>query len=249
MILNAADAGDVLGDDTKRRAFLLRSDGPPKMHDTVRDDHVRCGRVRPFLLAQLAEQALADQAVAVFVGGRGSAARQHLQQVGPADDADDLGVMHDRDPLDLLCLHQFGDLGKRGQLPDADDLSAHNVFHPPGVRLDVFRSQSGNCGKPLAPARAPTLGPGLRPAQQVAFGNDPDELPVLVEDGTPLIRKLIMSLATFSTVVSGVVVATALTMTSLALIRLSFRDQAKLPAPTKTAMMWINVRTPLFCPR
>ena len=28
-----------------------------------------------------------------------------------------------------------------------------------------------------------------------------------------------------------------------------YRDQAKLPAPTKTAMMWINARTPLFCPR
>jgi hypothetical protein len=37
---------------------------------------------------------------------------------------------------------------------------------------------------------------------------------------------LIMSLATFSTVVSGVVVATALIMTSLALIRLSSHDRA-----------------------
>jgi hypothetical protein len=53
-------------------------------------------------------------------------------------------------------------------------------------------------------------------------------------------RKLIMSLATFSTVVSSVVVATALTMTSLALIRLSSRDRAKLPPPTTAALMWIN---------
>jgi len=49
-----------------------------------------------------------------------------------------------------------------------------------------------------------------------------------------------MSLATFSTVVSAVVVATALTITSLALIRLSSRHQEKLLAPRTTALMWIN---------
>jgi hypothetical protein len=40
-----------------------------------------------------------------------------------------------------------------------------------------------------------------------------------------------MSLATVSTVVSGVVVATALTIASLALISLSSRDRDKLSAP------------------
>jgi hypothetical protein len=49
-----------------------------------------------------------------------------------------------------------------------------------------------------------------------------------------------MSLATFSTVVSGVVVATALTMTSLALIRLSSLDRVRLPEPPTMALMWIN---------
>jgi len=29
MIFDAADAGDIFGDDTERRSFLLRSDGPP----------------------------------------------------------------------------------------------------------------------------------------------------------------------------------------------------------------------------
>jgi hypothetical protein len=50
-----------------------------------------------------------------------------------------------------------------------------------------------------------------------------------------------MSFETVSTVVSGVVVATALTITSLALIPLSSRDWAKLSAPTTTAaLIWIN---------
>jgi hypothetical protein len=72
------------------------------------------------LRAQLGEQTLADQAVAIFVDSRRSAAGQRLQQVGAADGA-----------------------------------------------------------------RAPALGPSLGPAQHVTFGNDPDELPVLVEGGNP----------------------------------------------------------------
>jgi hypothetical protein len=68
----------------------------------------------------------------------------------------------------------------------------------------------------------------------------PTSRPFLSRTGTPLMRRLIMSLATVSTVVSGVVVATALTITSLALIRLSSPDRAKLPAPRTTALTWVN---------
>jgi hypothetical protein len=53
-----------------------------------------------------------------------------------------------------------------------------------------------------------------------------------------------MSLATFSTVVSGVVVATTLTITSLALISLSSRHVAELSASAATALMWINATFP-----
>jgi hypothetical protein len=49
-----------------------------------------------------------------------------------------------------------------------------------------------------------------------------------------------MSLASFSTVVSGVAVATALTITSLAFILLCFRDRGKLSVPTTTTLMSIN---------
>src|SRR5271167_2287257 len=74
MVFNAADAWNVLGDDAECPSFLLRSDGSPKMHDTVRDDNIRFDRARPLLRAQLGEQSLADQAVAFFVGVRGTAA-------------------------------------------------------------------------------------------------------------------------------------------------------------------------------
>ena len=60
VVFDAADTGDVLGDDAECPSFLLRSDGPPKMHHTVRDDDIRFGRVRPFLRAQLRERLLAE---------------------------------------------------------------------------------------------------------------------------------------------------------------------------------------------
>ena len=40
MILDAADAWNVLGDDAERPSFLLRSNGPPEMHDAVQDDDI-----------------------------------------------------------------------------------------------------------------------------------------------------------------------------------------------------------------
>src|ERR1700756_3161262 len=128
VVFDAADTGDILGDDAECPSFLLRSDGPPEVHDTLRDHDILLGRVRPFLSAQFSEQSVTDQAVAFFIGARGSAAGQHLQQVGAADDADDLAVMYDWDPLDPLGFHQLGNLAQAGQLPYTGDLSGHDVL-------------------------------------------------------------------------------------------------------------------------
>src|SRR6516165_4216465 len=67
VVLNAAHARNILGDDAECPSFLLRSDGPPKMHDTVRDDDIRFDRARPLLPAQVGEQSIADQAVAILL--------------------------------------------------------------------------------------------------------------------------------------------------------------------------------------
>ena len=47
-------------------------------------------------------------------------------QVGAADNTNDLAIMHDRDPFDPPCLHQLSDLAEAGQLLDADDLAARD---------------------------------------------------------------------------------------------------------------------------
>ena len=90
--------------------------------------------------------------------------------------------MHDRYALDPPCLHHVGNLAQGSEFADADDLAGHDVRDPLGVRLDVFGGQSGIWREPLAPAQVPALGAGFGPAQQVAFGDDPDDLPIRVYD-------------------------------------------------------------------
>ena len=71
-------------------------------------------------------------------------------------------------------------------MPKYRDLSsAANTAIAAIARLDVVLGEPGICRKQLAPTRALALGPGLHPAQQVTFSDDPNELPVSVEDGDP----------------------------------------------------------------
>src|SRR5262245_12526360 len=51
--------------------------------------------------------------------------------IGTADDANDLASLHYRQPFDLVRCHELSDLLDRGLFVDADDLLAHD-------RLDVF---------------------------------------------------------------------------------------------------------------
>ena len=190
------------------------------MHDPVRDDDASFSRIRPLLLAQLGQQLDADRVVPLVLGCLDSAAGQYLEQVGAADDADNLAVVHHRDPLDSSRFHEFGDLAKAGQFPTlttsrvmtsstrrACDLTysaASRAFENHSLQRERRRSVPVSAGR----SRSPSV-------------MIPTSCPFLSRTGTPLMRRLIMSLATSSTVVSGFVVATALTITSLALISFS----------------------------
>ena len=121
-----------------------RSDAPPKMHDTVPDDHIRCGRLRPILHAQFGEQPLPDRSIAVFVGGRLSASGQHLQQVRAADDANDLAIMHGWDPFDPPVSISSA-ISPR--LANSSTLTTSRVIRPP----DISRSHQA---LPLLPGEA-----------------------------------------------------------------------------------------------
>ena len=94
------------------------------------------------------------------------------------------------------------------------------AFAGPLVRIQSPPAESLS----LAPNRSRTWRtPAFRAGDSARRSKSPSVIiptscPFLSRTGIPLMRRLIMSLATSSTVVSGVVVATALYMTSLALI-------------------------------
>src|SRR5271165_4103517 len=71
------------------------------------------------------------------------------------------------------------------------------VQGPPGVRLDVCLGEPGIYRKQLAPTRALALGPSLHPAQKSPSVTIPTSCPFRSRTGTPLMRRLIRSLATF----------------------------------------------------
>src|SRR5271155_2755996 len=85
----------------------------PEMHDAVSDDDVlRPYPRRPIFVAELAEKAGADRPVVAFALARQCALcrAERANEIGPADDADDLAIAHDGDALDPPRFQQRGDV-------------------------------------------------------------------------------------------------------------------------------------------
>ena|SRR6516225_11236957 len=152
MVFDASDAWSVFGGNTQCLAFLLRSYNAPKMHEAIRDDNVRFAAVCPSLLTQIGQQAAAYQAVAVITGQVSSAAGQYSEEIGAADNPDELAVVQDRHALDASGLHQIGYFAESRQLGDADYVTAHDIGDSSCMRLDEFTGQTRIRREPLAPA-------------------------------------------------------------------------------------------------
>ena len=58
-------------------------------------------------------------------------AEEAAQQVGAADDADELAVAHDRHALDVIGGQHMRDLAHRRALARGDDRRRHDVAHAP----------------------------------------------------------------------------------------------------------------------
>src|SRR5271156_1549379 len=152
MVFDASDAWNVFGGNPQCSAFLLRSYDAPKMHDAIRDDNVGFAAVCPSLLAQIGRRAAAYQPVPVIIGQVGSAAGQYSQEIGAADNPDELAVVRDRHALDASRLHQIGYFAESGQFGDADYVAAHDIGDSSSMRLDEFTGQTRIRREPLAPA-------------------------------------------------------------------------------------------------
>src|SRR6516162_10889164 len=152
MVFDTSDARSVFGGNTQCLAFFLRSDDAPQMHDAVRDDNVRFAAVCPSLVTQIGQQAAAYHAVPVITGQVGTAAGQYSEEIGAADNPDELAVVQDRHALDASRFHQIGYFAESRQLSDADYVTAHDIGDTSCMRLDEFTGQTRIRREPLAPA-------------------------------------------------------------------------------------------------
>src|SRR6516162_7119136 len=240
VVFNAAHAWSVLGDDAEGLSFLLRSDGPPEMHDTVRDDDIRFDRARPFLRAQLGEQSLPDQAVAFFSALAAPPLANTCSRSARLTIPTILPSCTTRTRL-IRLVSISSAISPR--LANSSTLTTSRVITSSTRRAwDLMYSAASRElaeNHSLQRERRRSVPVSARRSKSPSV-MIPTSCPFLSRTGTPLTRRLIISLATSSTVVSGVVVATALYMTSLALIRFSSCCRAKLHSQTTQALTWIN---------
>jgi hypothetical protein len=99
-----------------------------------------------------------------------------VQEVGAADDADQLSVEDNWDVLDAPRFHEGDDLGKGRVRRNRDDPLGHDLAHLAAMRANIFAGQAARRHQELDEPGMGSLGSDLGASQQIAFGDDADEL-------------------------------------------------------------------------
>jgi phosphomethylpyrimidine synthase len=108
--------------------------------------------------------------------------RQGLNQIGAAHDADELAVLHDRDPLDAIGLEQIGDFGNGCLRRRRDYMAGHDVAHLTGMLpYELCRCRIG-IGEQREPPGAATAGSGFGAMHEVAFADNAKQVSRCVDD-------------------------------------------------------------------
>src|SRR5262249_6334605 len=108
-------------------------------------------------------------------------APQRMEEIGAADDTDELAILHDRQPLHAMTLHHVYDVLKRRVGSDGFGGGCHDLRALLPGCLPVPRSQTAGAEQEFQPARPLTLSPELATPQKIAFCHDSDELTVIVD--------------------------------------------------------------------
>ncbi len=103
---------------------------------------------------------------------------QSAEQVGTADDADDLVLPQHGHALDAVLLQQARDLGQRRLLLDRDDLAGHHVARQPVTGADVgqeLRRDILALREHLQPPGRPLVAGDVTPADKVTLAHDAEQ--------------------------------------------------------------------------
>jgi hypothetical protein len=78
---------------------------------------------------------------------------EHMQQVGAADDSDEIIAAHNRKPFNATLLHDLHDLFERCLLADRNRVGCHDVAHFAAVSARVFVGKPSGSDEKFEPAR------------------------------------------------------------------------------------------------
>ena len=99
-----------LGHHARSFTLLGIDDRAPQFDDPVADHHVDHVSRRPRLTVQFRKHGFADGFVCLGTGRRDGEARQRMQQIGAADNPNQLTPAHDRNALDAKFFHDGDDV-------------------------------------------------------------------------------------------------------------------------------------------
>src|SRR5215469_16375672 len=122
------------------------------MHDAAANRDISISKTGPLLVLEPRQQLEANLAICLIVMIDASDHRsERLDQIGAADDADELAVLDDRDAPDALALKESGDLRERRLFSNRDLARRHDFADLLAVRLGEFLGKRGRSGHRLQP--------------------------------------------------------------------------------------------------
>src|SRR5579875_3716646 len=130
------------------------------------------------MTAKLVQQCRTNARIALRWVGL-SSGRETANQVGPADDTDELVAAQHRDALDSVRFHDFRYIVDIGRLADAHDVGCHYFLCGYAVRADIASRGGLSADKQMQPAMPRALVACFRTAQQISLADDSDDCAIL----------------------------------------------------------------------
>jgi len=149
------------------------------------DDDVDSIGFGPWLCGQPGDHLFTDHRVARrcrrvhFLSYR----RQSLDQVRPAYDSHQPSVAHDWDTFDAFIFEERGDIAQFRIGSGDDDVATHDIGHLARMRFYELAGQPLLSDQQSDPPGRRSVGMRFAPPQQITFGDNADQCPVVVDHG------------------------------------------------------------------
>ena len=105
-----------------------------------------------------------------------------MQEIGARDNADHLVIFDDRQPLDMVSFHEPHGIGQRRLGRYRAHIVRHDVANFATAEPNVLIGKLARADEEFDPPRPLAFGADFRAAQEVAFGDDADQISAIIND-------------------------------------------------------------------